>query len=235
MATLPLRFAVLLGSSRVNPNNSGVAAWVMSRLKSVLSTKPANAPSFDPSAETPVRLIDLTTYPLPLGPLIDDLVPQSLKGEPLPDGTFAYPYPAQRDRDFSAVIQSLDGLVVVTPQYNWGYPGELKNTFDHIFPEWTGLPIAVVTYGGRGGGRCAEAMKLLLSGILAENVSCGEVQVILPGEKIRGSERVSQNDDFLKQYEEKLDGELGKLIEAAARRQEVKTVAQTEAVGGKIG
>ncbi len=72
----------------------------------IYEAKPAEAPSHDPSEETKVKELDLTTYPLPLGPLVDDIALQGVKGEPLPNGTFAYAYPSKRDRDFSAIIQT---------------------------------------------------------------------------------------------------------------------------------
>ena len=53
----------------------------------------------------------------------------------------------------------------VTPQYNWGYPAPLKNALDHLYGEWAGKPAMIVTYGGHGGGRCAEQLLQVLQGL----------------------------------------------------------------------
>jgi len=53
----------------------------------------------------------------------------------------------------------------VTPQYNWGYPAALKNALDHLYGEWAGKPAMIVSYGGHGGGRCAEQLAQVLQGL----------------------------------------------------------------------
>jgi NAD(P)H-dependent FMN reductase len=47
----------------------------------------------------------------------------------------------------------------VTPQFNWGYPAVVKNAIDHLYHEWRNKPAAIVTYGGHGGGKCAEQLR----------------------------------------------------------------------------
>ena len=51
--------------------------------------------------------------------------------------------------------------MVVSPEYNHGYPGVLKNAFDHIFPEWARKPIGFVSYGNAGGARAVEQLRLV--------------------------------------------------------------------------
>ena len=36
------------------------------------------------------------------------------------------------------LVASFQGFVFVTPQYNWGYPAALKNTWDYLYKEWNG-------------------------------------------------------------------------------------------------
>lgn len=45
-----------------------------------------------------------------------------------------------------------DGFVVVTPEYNHGYPASLKLAIDSVYDEWLAKPVAFVSYGGIGGG-----------------------------------------------------------------------------------
>jgi len=61
-----------------------------------------------------------------------------------------------------ALVRGLDGFVVVTPEYNHGYPGHLKNAFDALYPAWNHKPIAFLSYGGfAAGARAAEQLSLV--------------------------------------------------------------------------
>ena len=53
----------------------------------------------------------------------------------------------------------------MTPQYNWGYPAPLKNALDHLYAEWAGKPAMIVSYGGRGGDKCAEQLRQVCEGL----------------------------------------------------------------------
>jgi len=56
-------------------------------------------------------------------------------------------------------IHSFDGFIVVTPEYNRGYPGHLKNALDALYQAWNYKPVAFVTYGGFAAGtRSAEQL-----------------------------------------------------------------------------
>ena len=56
-------------------------------------------------------------------------------------------------REFSEKIERADALVIVSPEYNNGYPGVLKNALDYLLPEYKRKPIAFATVsaGGFGG------------------------------------------------------------------------------------
>ena len=215
-ASSSLNIGIILGSARTNNNNNGIAQWVHHHLETVLSSGAESG--FDGKT----TLIPLTTYPLPLGPLYEDLIPQAVRPEtdaPSVGGARTFAYPSQRTKDFSHIIQTLDALVIVTPQYNWSIPGELKNAIDHLFHEWADLPIATVTYGGRGGDKVSEALRMIIHGIRAKEVSVGKVMVVLPREShIVGPERLSADAELLKQYDAVLSEELGKLVAAAREK-----------------
>jgi NAD(P)H-dependent FMN reductase len=60
------------------------------------------------------------------------------------------------------LVDSSDGFVWVTPEYNHGYPAALKNAIDHLYHEWVRKPVALVSYGGyAGGARAAEQLRLV--------------------------------------------------------------------------
>jgi NAD(P)H-dependent FMN reductase len=57
-------------------------------------------------------------------------------------------------------IGACDGFVVVTPEYNHGYPAALKSLIDSIGVEWQAKPVAFVSYGGVSGGlRAVEQLR----------------------------------------------------------------------------
>lgn len=56
---------------------------------------------------------------------------------------------------FAGAIAKADAIVVVTPEYNRGYPGPLKNAIDSTVAPWAGKPVGFVAYGGSSGGRCS--------------------------------------------------------------------------------
>lgn len=62
--------------------------------------------------------------------------------------------------DWRDTIISADGLVIVTPEYNHGYPGILKSVLDLLLPEYIHKAVALVgvSAGPFGGARVIEAM-----------------------------------------------------------------------------
>jgi len=57
-------------------------------------------------------------------------------------------------------IGDADAFVVVTPEYNHGYPAALKSLIDSVGAEWHAKPVAFVSYGGMSGGiRAAEQLR----------------------------------------------------------------------------
>jgi NAD(P)H-dependent FMN reductase len=59
----------------------------------------------------------------------------------------------------------------VTPQYNWSIPASLKNALDYLYYEWKDKPAAIVTYGGRGGGKAADHLSGILQGLHMNGIS----------------------------------------------------------------
>jgi NAD(P)H-dependent FMN reductase len=92
------------------------------------------------------EIVDLANWPLPM----DDEPIIPAKG---------VPYHQAHTRAWSEKIKSADAVVFVTPQFNWGYPAVLKNAIDHLYHEWRNKPAVIVSYGGHGGGKCAEQLR----------------------------------------------------------------------------
>lgn len=61
---------------------------------------------------------------------------------------------------FRARIGAADAFVVVTPEYNHGYPASLKLAIDLVYKEWRAKPVGFVSYGGISGGlRAVEQLR----------------------------------------------------------------------------
>ena len=65
---------------------------------------------------------------------------------------------------FGPRVAAADGYVVVTPEYNHGYPGPLKSAIDSARREWFGKAAGFVSYGGMSGGlRAIEQLRTVFS------------------------------------------------------------------------
>jgi NAD(P)H-dependent FMN reductase len=51
--------------------------------------------------------------------------------------------------------------VIVTPEYNHSTSGVLKNAIDYLYNEWHNKAVGFVSYGGVGGARAAEHLRLI--------------------------------------------------------------------------
>lgn len=64
---------------------------------------------------------------------------------------------------WSDTIDTFDGFVFVTPEYNHGVPGGFKNAVDSLGPEWVGKPVAFIGHGSVGGVRAIEQWRQIVS------------------------------------------------------------------------
>jgi NAD(P)H-dependent FMN reductase len=94
-----------------------------------------------------VEVVDLRDYPLPF---YEEARPPAYTGR-----DYRTPDMAR----WGQTIDAADGFVIVTPEYNHGYPAALKNALDHSFVEWQRKPVAFVGYGGVGGARAIEQLR----------------------------------------------------------------------------
>jgi len=53
--------------------------------------------------------------------------------------------PSAQVLEFADKIKKSDGVLIVTPEYNGGYPASLKNVTDLLYDEWHRKPIAIST------------------------------------------------------------------------------------------
>jgi len=183
MAHTVHRIGLLLGSLRSNGNALGLASWMSPIIQRRLATPLGNT-------QIPFELVsvDQQSSPLPLGPIVDgSYMPAHIRK------TSDYPLPGIRE--WSSFVSSCSGFVMLAPEYNGGYPGELKNAIDHIYWEWRDKPVILVTYGSHGGQSCAAQLQSVLERIKMK-VTKNSVQISLPKEFIAGTERVEPGQHF---------------------------------------
>jgi len=124
VSTGPPRVLGILGSTRRGRVGDRVAAWFAEL-----------AGARDDLAYAPVDLRDWSF------PLLDAAIPPARRR-----------YEDELTIRWGQTVASADGFVLITPEYNHGYPAVLKNALDLIYHEWGRKPVAFVSYGGPGGG-----------------------------------------------------------------------------------
>jgi NAD(P)H-dependent FMN reductase len=125
---------VIVGSTRDERFSERAAAWTVDRLSARDDMK--------------IELVDLRDHPLPF---FDGRAPAHTKRD----------YPSPEVARFGQTIDRADGFVIVTPEYNHGYPAVLKNAIDHTFVEWHRKPVSFVSWGNVGGARAVEQLRLV--------------------------------------------------------------------------
>jgi NAD(P)H-dependent FMN reductase len=70
-----------------------------------------------------------------------------------------------------AQLADADAFIVVTPEYNHGYPAALKHLIDSAYGVWQAKPVGFVSYGGLSGGvRAVEQLRQVFPEVHATTV-----------------------------------------------------------------
>jgi len=66
-------------------------------------------------------------------------------------------------KKLASKIEKADALIIVSPEYNHGYPGELKMMLDLLYQQYAGKPLGIcgVSSGPLGGARMVEQLRLV--------------------------------------------------------------------------
>lgn len=129
------RIAIIVGSTRPGRNAEAVAKWVHEHAVR--------------RSDAEFELVDIADYNLPL---LDEPAPPSM-GK----------YTKEHTKRWAAKIAAFDGFVFVTPEYNHGISGALKNAIDFIYAEWNNKAAGFVSYGSAGGTRAVESLRLVMA------------------------------------------------------------------------
>jgi NAD(P)H-dependent FMN reductase len=143
MTTSP-KIAVIVGSTRPGRVGSDVARWVHRHAVE------RDGAQYD--------LVDLAEQKL------------TLLDEPTVPGAANRNYERDETRSWGRLVDSYDGFVFVTPEYNHGVPAALKNAVDVIYPEWNHKAVAFVAYGADGGVRAVEQWRQIVANVMMTDV-----------------------------------------------------------------
>lgn len=129
-----MKIAIISASVRLNRKSHRVALYLKSRLEKTDSTE--------------VELIDLAEFNFPI---FEERLSQ-------------IPNPSPEMLSFAASIRNADGVIVVSPEYNGGYPASLKNVIDLLYAEWKRKPVAIstVSAGPFGGSQVITSLQFSL-------------------------------------------------------------------------
>jgi NAD(P)H-dependent FMN reductase len=112
---------------------------------------------------------------------------------PLPASRAEYDEESQR---WAEVVGAADGFVIVTPEYNHGYPAILKSALDAVYHEWVRKPVAFVSFGGWSGGvRAVEQLRQVA--VELQMVPTRASVVIQFAPRVFDAEGTLQNPDLL--------------------------------------
>jgi len=129
-----IKLAIIIGSTRPGRKADAVARWVND-----IAGKRRDAE---------IELVDIQDFNLPL---LDEPIPPS-------QGKYSKPH----TKAWAAKIDAFDAFVFVTPEYNHGIPGALKNAIDYLYREWNNKAAGFVSYGSASGTRAVEQLRLVM-------------------------------------------------------------------------
>jgi NAD(P)H-dependent FMN reductase len=139
------KIQLIIGSTRQNRISPAIARWI--------ETQVAKNDDFE------LEVIDLKTINLPFfnEPTSPSMAP----------GT------SDEAKAWSAKISSADAFIILSAEYNAGYPAPLKNAIDYLKAEWQNRPVTIVSYGYGGGVSSAAQLKQVFTRLGAEIVESG--------------------------------------------------------------
>jgi NAD(P)H-dependent FMN reductase len=137
-----INVGIIVGSTRPGRKADAVARWVYEIAKR--------------RSDASFEVVDIAAFNLPL---LDEAMPPMM-------GQYSQPH----TKAWSAKIAAFDAFVFVTPEYNHSTSGALKNAIDFLFKEWNDKAAGFVGYGGAGGTRAVEHLRLVMAEVKVADV-----------------------------------------------------------------
>lgn len=173
-----MKIGIFVGSLRHNAMGVQVGQWVMDNVADIPGVEAA--------------LLSLRDFNVPL--LDVDYMPAQREGK----------YPDEEVQRFADAVAGCEGFIFVTPEYNRGVPGPMKNAVDHLMVEWLNKPVGFVGYGSQGARVAVEAWRPTVHNFKMRDVETA-LELNIFGEDVE--------DGSLLPRQEKV-GELRELVES---------------------
>lgn len=127
------KIGVIIGSTRQGRFGDKPAEWIAELARA--------------TGDFEVEIVDLRDFPLPF---FEE-----------PASPAWAPSQSEVARKWQEKVASFDGYIMTAAEYNHSPTGVLKNALDYAYNEWANKPVAFVGYGGVGGARAVEHLRLI--------------------------------------------------------------------------
>lgn len=165
------KIAVIVGSTRQGRFADNPANWIYEQAKS--------------RGDVEVEIVDLRDFPLPF---FDE------KASPA-----WVPSTSEVAQKWQKKIEGFDGFIFTAAEYNRGPTAVLKNALDYAYPQWVKKTAAFVGYGGTGGARAVEQLRLNAVELQMAPIRAGvHIQWAVMSEVMEGKKKLGEFD-FLNQ------------------------------------
>jgi NAD(P)H-dependent FMN reductase len=135
--TEKIKVHIIMGSVRDGRFNEKATFWIADLAKK--------------REDLDIEVVDLKAWPFPM--YNEPSSPSQVK-----DGK----YPSELATKWAAIIGKADAYIFVTPEYNHGMSGVLKNALDFVYAEWNNKAVGIVGYGSTGGSRAVAQLRASL-------------------------------------------------------------------------
>src|SRR5690606_8108664 len=155
------RIAIVVGSTREGRFADTPVEWLVSIARQ--------------HADIEVEVVDLRDFPLPFFDEVASPMWAASENEV-----------AQR---WQKKVASFDGFIFTAAEYSHGPTAVLKNALDYVYTEWNKKPAGFLGYGGVGGARAVEQLRLhaiemqMAPVRSAVHISWGDFLAVRQGEK----------------------------------------------------
>jgi NAD(P)H-dependent FMN reductase len=182
-----IKIKIIIGSTRSNRFSEKPAKWIYEEARK--------------RAGVSVELLDLRDYPMPFL-------------EPRVPAVSDWKYTNDIVKTWAEKIEDGDAFIIVTPEYNYGYPAVLKNALDSVFQEWNKKPVGFISYGRAGGVHSVEQLKQVVTQLQMVPIK-NAINISDQMHRALTKEKVPVNPEVFKTLRDPVQEFLNELIQVA--------------------
>lgn len=188
------KIAVVIGSTRQNRFGDKPAQWI-----SEIGNQ---------RDDMEFEVVDLRDFPLPF---FDEVA------SPL-----WAPSKSEVAQKWQQKMDGFDGYIFTVAEYNRGPTGVLKNALDYAYPQWVNKPVAFVGYGGVGGARAVEQLRLNAIELQMAPIRTGVHILWGPMQEVAQGQKKLSDFDYLNQGAKDMLDQFGCWVKALKTARDAK-------------